>query len=146
MTYCFCIYLQLQRWVKLKLQKENSSAVKSRKNTTTTEMKHSITEQHQTRKPKHTETWSPGWNNNWRNFFRNQSNIALKGNFLNSKILDVFLLWQKDLCHTKVKNLLGKSFGAQGHFFQNPIEFTNLLVKQWCRNSLINLLDNYAAV
>ena len=31
------------------------------------------------------------------------------------------------------KNLLGKFFGAQGYFFQNPtIEFTNLLVKQWC--------------
>ena len=41
------------------------------------------------------------------------------------------------------KNLLSKFFGEQGYFFQNPtIEFTNLLVKQWCRNSLINLLDN----
>ena len=45
------------------------------------------------------------------------------------------------------KNLTGKLIGAQGYFFQNPtIEFTNLLVRQWCRNSLINLLDNYMAV
>ena len=45
------------------------------------------------------------------------------------------------------KNLPGKLIGVQGYFFQNPTtEFTNLLVKQWCRNSLINLLDNYTAV
>ena len=45
------------------------------------------------------------------------------------------------------KNLAGKLIGAQGYFFKNPtIEFTNLLVKQWCRNSLINLSETYTAV
>ena len=57
-----------------------------------------------------------------------------------------FCFGKKIYATQRYKNLLGKFFGAQGHFFQNPIEFTNLLVKQWCRNSLINLLHNYAAV
>ena len=57
-----------------------------------------------------------------------------------------FWFGKKIYATQRYKNLLGKFFGAQEHFFQNPIEFTNLLVKQWCRNSLTFLLHNYAAV